>query len=323
MRENVDDRGKRFPVPVEGPQLFEHELGIGKIRYRLGGKEVAQEQDVVERDGHATARQGMPHVHRVAEENESRREIRAGREEGVGHASQPAPVERGCERWLHARREGRQDLCAQMCFHAAVGVACAGQVRGHVDERARLVRADLVQEDGRVLAEDDVPVRGSREVGVDELETVEFGGGGRFVRVVGLAELGGVAVGDDGLWGKVEVWGALSRGGDAEDVGGIRRGYEGGNGGLHEQDVAFEEGGFAETADEAAVVKGAAFGADGAGFAIPQAWLLGLRDAVFGVGNMYTFAIVYHLVTLHHASVNAVEALPESELFEGLDAAWL
>lgn len=84
------------------------------------------------------------------------------------------------------------------------------QVLGYVDEDAGLVRADLVDEDGRCVGEDDVAVVGHGELGVDHFEAPEFAAHLGLVGDVFFAELGVVAVGYEGYGAEVVV--LLSRG---------------------------------------------------------------------------------------------------------------
>lgn len=61
-----------------------------------------------------------------------------------------------------------------MVLDAAGFDACAGQAFGDIDQDAGLVCADLVNEDGWCVGEDDVTVIGHGELGVDEFEAPEF-----------------------------------------------------------------------------------------------------------------------------------------------------
>ena len=79
------------------------------------------------------------------------------------------------------------------------------QVLGNVDKNARLVCADLVDEDGGCVGEDDVAVVGHGQLGVDHFEAPEFTAHLGLVGDVFFAELGGVAVGYEGHGAKVVV----------------------------------------------------------------------------------------------------------------------
>lgn len=107
LREDVDDARQILPPPVEPSHLPLHGRRVAQVRDVLRAQEIPQGEDVVEGDGHAAARQGMPHVHRVAQEHHARHLLRARGEPRVGHAPQLALIQRPFERRLHAFRQGR------------------------------------------------------------------------------------------------------------------------------------------------------------------------------------------------------------------------
>ena len=78
-----------------------------------------------------------------------------------------------------------------------------GGERLHVDQRAGLVGADLVEEDGWVVAHYHMAVVGIRKDDIDQLQPDEGTADFWFSWVAALAEIGGVAVGGDGEGGKV------------------------------------------------------------------------------------------------------------------------
>ena len=71
---------------------------------------------------------------------------------------------------MNGFREAGESDVEEVVFHAALFGGGRGEVLGDVDEDAGFVGADLVDEDGGCVAEDDVAVVGDGELGVDELE---------------------------------------------------------------------------------------------------------------------------------------------------------
>jgi len=297
---------------VERGHLLQHLPGVRQTGHLLRTQQVADGDYVVERDRHASAGQRVPHVQRVAQDDQPGGPVGRGRQEGVGHGPQLALLDGRQDRRLHALGQGRQHVVPQVGFHAAVLDGRGGEVLGDVDEDPRLVGSDLVQQDGGPVAQHDVAVVGQGQLRVDQLEAVELGLDLGGVRVVLLAELGGVAVGDDGEVAEVGVLlRAIGDALDAQDFVGLRGGDEGGRGGLDDGDMGLGHGGGAQLHDEAAVVKGAALGR-------------GRRGAVgLGVGDGHLLAVEDDIVAGDGDGVDVLETVAEAELLEGADAAGL
>lgn len=108
-----------------------------------------------------------------------------------------------------------------MVLHASLFHGGGGQVLGDVDQDAGLVGADLVDENGRGVAEDDMAVVGHGQLRVDQLQAVESAPHlGRLLDVA-LPELGCIAVGDQRQRAEVVIWFSLRRRLDTQDAVGV------------------------------------------------------------------------------------------------------
>ena len=319
------------------------------VRHGLAAAEELGEEDaVVERDRHAAARERVPHVERVAGEERALRvaPLRVRREVRVGHRPQAvllvlceALVERGVERRDDGRREDGRHVLAQprgeLGLRRELGPA-------HVDEHARVVRRELVHEDGaerghalgdgcgrvgRVgLAEDDVPVVRRGKVGVleDEADKVRARRRDDVRREERAAELAHAPVGDDGELGAVVerlgrvVVGARLAGRrlDADDGAGLVL-EELVDGRLDEGDALRALGLATQVLDEEAVVEAAALLlAVGAVAPAHRLGLLRVRDGDDLVAPE-------DLVALARDGVDALDRVVDAELLQCEDAAGL
>lgn len=287
--EDIDDGRRGLAAPVEGAHLAQDVVGLGEVGDALWGEEGGESDDVVEGDRHAAARQRVPHVHRVAEDDEAWGFLDGGRQERVRHAAHLAVFERFLEGWPHASGERREHDVSHVVLYTAGCGRGRGEVLGYIDQDARLMGADLIDQDGRGVGQDDVAVIGARQLGVDELEAPELGAHLGLVLDVGLAELAGVAVGDERQGAEVVVALAVGLAFDAEDLVGVRALHHVGDGRLDDGYVGGGAGGGAQLADEAAVVEGATL------------WRVGGRcgvEEVGRVGDVDGFAVVDDLVAV-------------------------
>lgn len=297
--EDVDDGGSGLALPVEGGHGGEDGGGVFEVGDVLWGEEGAEGDDVVEGDGHAAAGQRVAHVHCVAEEDEAGGFLGRRGQERVGHGAQLAGFDGADEAGAHAGGEVGDDDVEEVVLHAAGFDGGAGEALGDVDEDARLVGADLVDEDGGRVGEDDVAVVGHGEDGVDEFEAVEFAADLRGVGEVRLAELGGVAVSDEGDGAEVVILCAGRLAFDAQDLARMAVLDHVGDGGFDDGDIGGGGGGGAQLGDELAVVEGATF------------WLLGgfLGEQVVWVGDVDGLVVVRDLVAVAGDGVDALEAV--------------
>jgi hypothetical protein len=100
--EDVDDGRGGFALPVEAGDLLEDVGGGFEVGYVFGGEELGKDEDVVEGDCHATAGEGMSHVHCIAEDEEARSLLGSRWKERVGHAAEFAGFNGFAERGLRA-----------------------------------------------------------------------------------------------------------------------------------------------------------------------------------------------------------------------------
>lgn len=121
---------------------------------RAAAEQLGEENSVVESDRHAAASQRVAHVERVAGEESALHvaALRVRRQPRVGHRTQAVrlvlregPFECGVE--------GRDDRCGEDRRHALAQPRGELRLRrqlvpANVDEHARLVRCELVDEDG-------------------------------------------------------------------------------------------------------------------------------------------------------------------------------
>lgn len=109
--QDVDDAAQALPAPMERSQLLQHQVRVCERRDRLRAQQFSEQDDVVERHGHAASCERVPHVHGVAEHAESRRGIRLRRQKRVGHAAELTIVQRCREGWLDALgKRGQNDI---------------------------------------------------------------------------------------------------------------------------------------------------------------------------------------------------------------------
>ena len=186
-----------------------------------------------------------------------------------------------------------------MVLHAAGFDAGAGQAVGDVDEDARLVGADLVDEDRGRVGEDDVAVEGHGQLGIDHLKAPELAADLGLVGQVLLAELGGVAVGDQRDGTEVVILCARGLALDAEHLARVAVLDDVRDGALDDGDVRGALGGLAQLRDELAVVERAALGL--------LRRLLG--EQVVGVGDVDGLVVVRDLVAVAGDRVDALEAI--------------
>ena len=252
LGEDVEDAGVVLATPVEGV----HGLLDGERVAEVGdgGQQLGEDEDVIEGDGHAGACEGVTHVVGVAEEDHAAGHLLGGGEPRVGHGARNLAVFESLESgWAYGFGQRWDGVVLDVAADAAVGWRRLGDARGHIEEGAGLVGADLVEEDGCNVADDDVAETRLGELGVDELEGVELAaeegfGGGDF-----LAERGVVAVGDDGelsekvvgnLFARVAVLG-LGSCLDAQDLVGVFAAYRVDNFRLEDGNVLVRQAGFA------------------------------------------------------------------------------
>ena len=146
---------------VKGVDAFAHGGGV-----REGGQRREHRlhrDDVGEGDGHAAARQRVSHVERVAEEHRAGRPRRLRRHCLVHHRLERAALHRLDERVPELLRDLRDDLGEDVLRHRAGRDARHLHVRGNVHQTSNLLTRDRVEQHGRGVAEDDVPVPGPRE----------------------------------------------------------------------------------------------------------------------------------------------------------------
>mmetsp|Transcript_6118 Transcript_6118/g.28083 ORF Transcript_6118/g.28083 Transcript_6118/m.28083 type:complete len:379 (+) Transcript_6118:1046-2182(+) len=146
---------------VKGVDAFAHGGGV-----REGGQRREHRlhrDDVGEGDGHAAARQRVSHVERVAEEHRAGRPRRLRRHCLVHHRLERAALHRLDERVPELLRDLRDDLGEDVLRHRAGRDARHLHVRGNVHQTSNLLARYRVEQHGRGVAEDDVPVPGPRE----------------------------------------------------------------------------------------------------------------------------------------------------------------
>jgi hypothetical protein len=296
---DIDDAGAALARPVEGAHLFEHGVRVLEVGDVCGGEEGRQGDDVVEGDGHAAAGQRVAHVHGVAEHDQAAGVLGGGRQEGVGHGAQFAGFDGALEGRADAFGQVGHDDVEHVVLDAALLDRGAGQALGDVDEDAGLVGADLVDEDRGRVGEDDMAVVGHGQLGVDHLEAPELAADLGLVGQVRLAELGGVAVGDQRDGAEVVVLCARRLALDAQDLARVAVGDDVGDGALDDGDVRGGLGGGAQLRDELAVVERAALGL--------LRRLLG--EQVVGVGDVDGLVVVRDLVAVAGDGVDALEAV--------------
>lgn len=169
--EGVDDGVKALSGLVETDHALEDglvvlELFVGELR-----EELAEEGTVVQADGHAPAGQRVAHVQGVAETDKAGHIVETGGEVLVWHGLVDAGAVDGA---LVGVLEARFDGLGQMWEHTGCKVL---EHVGLLWELGRAVRtedsavvgADLVDEDGGVLAQDHVAVVLLGQVCVDEV----------------------------------------------------------------------------------------------------------------------------------------------------------
>lgn len=90
---------------MEAAHCGDHGGCIFEIRHRGRRQQPRDVDNIVEGDRHAAARERVPHVHCVAEDDHARGLLRRGWEERVGHAAELASFEGAAERGLHGWRQ--------------------------------------------------------------------------------------------------------------------------------------------------------------------------------------------------------------------------
>jgi len=269
--------------------------------HSLRGEQGREGNDVVEGDSHAATGEGVAHVHGVAEQDEAGLLLGGRGQERVGHGAQLASVNGAAEGGLGAGGQVGEDDMEQVVLDAAGGKTGAGQALGNVDQGARLVRANLVEENRRGIGEDDMAVIGAGQVGIDELKAPEAAADTGRVGEEVAAKFGIVAVGDEGQGAKVAVGAAVGSGVDADDLAAVAALDGGGDSSLDDGDVGGGGGLGAQLGDEAAVVEGAALGGAGGG---------GRRGrGQHGVGHVNRLLVIQHLVAVAGDGVDVVEAV--------------
>lgn len=126
-------------------------------------QQLGEQQGVVEGDGHTATGEGVPHVQGVAEDDEAARGLGNGREPAVGHAAGDLAIGKGL---FGSRADGLGEHGDSAVLDVAADAAgfgrSLGDVCGHVEERSCLVSADLVEENRKGVADDDMAVEGQR-----------------------------------------------------------------------------------------------------------------------------------------------------------------
>lgn len=181
-------------------------LCVVEVGHAVRVQQLGQQHGVVEGHRHAAARQGVPHVEGVAEHDEAVGRLGHGGQPAVGHAARDLAVGEGLfGGWADRLWQGRDGVLLDVAAHAAGLDRCLGGVLRHVEERSGLVGADLIKQDGKGVADDDMAVQGHGQDRVDQLEGVELAldDGLRLEHL--LAELGVVTVGHDGELAEEEV----------------------------------------------------------------------------------------------------------------------
>lgn len=181
--------------------------------------------------------------------------LRRGGKEGVGHGTQLASFDSTDEGRTCAFGQVGNDDVKHVVLDTSCFDASAGQALGDVDEDACLVGADLVDEDRGGVGENDMAVVRHGEFGVDHLEAVELAADLGLIGQVLLAELRGIAVGDEGDGAKVVVFVALGLALNAQHLACVSVLDDVGNGALDDGDVGGGLGGGAQLRDELAVVE--------------------------------------------------------------------
>ncbi|KND88715.1 hypothetical protein TOPH_06627 [Tolypocladium ophioglossoides CBS 100239] len=208
LSEDVDDGGEGLAAPIEGDDGGADGARVLEVADAGRVNELGEEEGIVEGDGHAAAGEGVAHVEGVTEEDDA-----VGRREpAVGHAARDlAIVEGALGRGADAGGQRGYGHVLDVPTDAAGRGRGLGDALRDVEQGACLAGADLVEQDGGGVADDDVAKVLLRQRAVDELEGVELALHDGLVAEDLLAELGVVAVGNDSQVAKEVVALLLAR----------------------------------------------------------------------------------------------------------------
>lgn len=324
LGERVDDAGEVLAAPVQFVHGLADGLCVVEVGHAVRVQQLGQQHGVVEGHRHAAARQGVPHVEGIAEHDEPVGRLGHCGEPAIGHAARDLAVGEGLfGRWADGLWQSRDGVLLDVAAHAAGLDRRLGDVLGHVEERSGLVGADLVQQDGIGVADDDMAMQGLGQNRVDQLEGVELAldDGLRLEHL--LAELGVVAVGHDGqlaeeivvllLVGLLVDRGARLHAQDLvlelapdrlDDLG------------LDHCDVLVPQAGLSQLCDELAVVESASLLLR----ALCPSSAPGVCDLALvvesGVGNGARLSVIEDVVAVAGDGVDALDAVAQAQLLE-------